>query len=305
MRLAAVAAESGCQGGQLGGGGHRRTQVWLLSDTFRKYNGLAANHDGGGCGKNVRGNDRGNAAGPCRSPALQPGERSRGDAGLARSSHMASAVDAGKSADRRLWRGFRSWQPPWAGVAGRRAVRPAVAPRGGSARRLVAERRALRRPVEAPGRRPCTAIDAPAGVSRRSTPLRRSVALCRRAGRTCTARLMPWPVAALDAVAAPGALPLVTVATGGLRCRRPVKAPGRALPASRPGLHRVDAVAASSRWMPSRRPARGARPRWRSAACGGAAGPSRRSTCRTCRRAAPVAMPRSMPPESRACRSLR
>jgi hypothetical protein len=41
------------------------------------------------------------------------------------------------------WGGFRSWQPPWAGVAGSRAVRPAVAPRGGSARCLVAERRYL------------------------------------------------------------------------------------------------------------------------------------------------------------------
>jgi len=32
------------------------------------------------------------------------------------------------------WGGFRSWQAPWAGVAGSRVVQPAVAPRGGTAR---------------------------------------------------------------------------------------------------------------------------------------------------------------------------
>jgi len=83
--------------------------------------------------------------------------------------------------------------------------------------------------------------------------------ICRRAARTCTAIDRAGRVEPLDAGAVPerGAWPRWRRAACGVR--RPVKAPGRALPASRPGLHRdqtytaIKGLAASSRCRPGLR----------------------------------------------------
>jgi hypothetical protein len=77
-------------------------------------------------------------------------------------------------------------------------------------------------------------------------------------------------VAALNAVAVPGVRRLAAVAIG---WRHGARRGARPRPAGEPPgpAPAIDALAASRRSMPSRRPARGARPRWRSAACGSAA----------------------------------
>jgi hypothetical protein len=93
-----------------------------------------------------------------------------------------------------------------------------------------------------------------------------------------------------------GAWPRWRSAACGVGRRRPVKAPGRDLPASRPACTAIDALAVSRRSMPSRRPARRPWSRWRAAGCGGgAAGPSRRPAARPPHRSVRSPFPHTAP----------
>ena len=88
-RRVAVKAESGYHGGQLDGGGHRRLQVCLVSDISVNTTAYPQIMTEIACGKNVKGNDRGNAAGRGARLRYSRANEAGGDAGLARSSHMA------------------------------------------------------------------------------------------------------------------------------------------------------------------------------------------------------------------------